>query len=191
MQGRNTPTHPQVPPDAPVTLDGFDVLDTCHRQTVFTLGKLAALVARLRSLGPDDEARALAAQIVDHFTTTARQHHADEEQHVFPKLLAAGDPKLVQAVLSLQQDHFWLEVDWTELSPQLEAVAAGRTCPDLDALHEAVEIFATLSRAHIALEEAWIYPEARSRLQDRERHEMAREMANRRRSQRTHPAGAD
>lgn len=187
MQARASSTQPPVPPDAPVSLEGFDVLDACHRQTVLTLGKLAALVARLKSLGPDQEARALAAQIVDHFSTAARQHHEDEERHVFPKLLAGGDPELVRATLSLQEDHRWLHVDWAELGPQLEAVAAGRPCPDLDSLHEGVEIFATLSRAHIALEESWIYPEARARLGDCERHEMAREMANRRRSQRKSP----
>jgi hypothetical protein len=63
-------------PNPAVTLDGFDVLDACHRQTVFTLGKLAALVSRLATLGPDAQARALAAEIIRHFSTTARQHHA-------------------------------------------------------------------------------------------------------------------
>jgi hypothetical protein len=41
--------------------DGFDVLDACHGQMVFTLGKLSALVARLAaSGGPDAESRELA-----------------------------------------------------------------------------------------------------------------------------------
>src|SRR5438309_1079724 len=98
-------------PDTPASLDGFDVLDVCHRQTLFTLGNLAALVARLSRGGPDAEARTIAAEIVRFFSATARLHHEDEERHVFPKLLACGDPKIVQAVLELQQDHRWLEVD--------------------------------------------------------------------------------
>ena len=124
----------------------------------------------------------MAAEVVAFFSTTARQHHEDEERHVFPRLMNSGDPDIVQAVLGLLQDHFWLEVDWTELSPLLDAVAAGQSCPDLDTLHEGVQIFTALSRAHIALEESCIYPEARARLLDRDRHEMGREMANRRRS---------
>jgi len=62
--------------------DGFDVLDACHRQTIFALGKLSALIARLTERGPDDEARALAGEVVQHFSTTTRQHHEDEERHL-------------------------------------------------------------------------------------------------------------
>ena len=50
-----------MPADVPSEADGFDVLDVCHRHTLFTLGKLAALVARLKGRGPDPEARAIAS----------------------------------------------------------------------------------------------------------------------------------
>lgn len=162
-------------------LDGFDVLDACHRQTLFTLGKLAALITRLKSRGPDAEARAMAAEIVHFFSTMARQHHEDEERHVFPKLMASGDPEIVQAVLRLRQDHGWLHEDWMELSPQLDAVAAGQSWYDIDAMHAGAEVFIALSHDHIALEESCIYPQARARLHTSERREMGREMAARRR----------
>ena len=191
MQGSTRPPStsisPDLPADPPVTVDGFDVLDACHRQTLFTLGKLTALVARLRNLGPDAEARSMAAAVIDFFSSTARLHHEDEERHVFPKLLDSANPDIVQAVLGLQQDHRWLGVDWAELSPALDAVAAGQSCPDLDTLHEGVEIFTALYHAHIALEESCIYPEARARLHSGERQAMAREMAERRRAQRKRP----
>lgn len=182
---------PLDPPDPPASVDGFDVLDACHRQTLFMLGRLAALVSRLRNLGADQEARAMAGDIVNFFSTTSRQHHEDEERHVFPTLLDSADADIVQAVLGLQQDHRWLGVDWAELSPQLDAVAAGQTGLDLETLHEGVEIFAALLHAHIALEEACIYPAARTRLRSGERQEMAREMANRRRAQRKRPPDTD
>ena len=169
---------------SPAVRDGFDVLDACHIQTVFALGKLAALVTCLASTGPDPQARAMAAEIVDFFSSTARQHHEDEERHVFPKLLARGDSEIVQAVLRLQQDHAWLEEDWIELAPQLDGVACGQDWYDIDALREGVEIFAALSRDHIALEESIIYPEARTRLLASERQEMGREMAARKRARR-------
>jgi hemerythrin-like domain-containing protein len=166
------------------SVDGFDVLDACHQQTLLTLDKLTALVARLGSSGTDDEARATAAEIVHFFSTTARQHHEDEERHVFPKMVTNADPEIVQAVLRLSQDHNWLEEDWMEISPQVDAVACGLTWYDLDVLREGVEIFAALSRDHIALEESLIYPQARARLRVGERREMGREMAARRRAQR-------
>jgi len=175
------------PPDtahAPQAIDGFDVLDACHRQTLFALGKLAALVARLRGVGADAEAQAMASEVVAFFSTTSRQHHEDEERHVFPKMLESGDPEIVQAVLRLQQDHGWLEEDWLELSPQLDAVAAGQPALDVDLLHRHVEVFTALSHDHIGLEESCIYPQARARLGSSERREMGREMAARRRAER-------
>jgi hemerythrin-like domain-containing protein len=169
---------------SPTSLDGFDVLDVCHRQTLFTLGKLAALISRLTNIGADAEARAMAAEIVRFFSITARQHHQDEEQHVFPKLVTEGDPDTVRAVLRLQQDHNWLEEDWMELSPHLDAVACGQSWYDVDFMREAAEIFTALAHDHIALEESFIYPQARARLHAGERLEMGREMAARRRAQR-------
>ena len=165
-----------------LTGDGFDVLDACHIQTVFALGKLAALVTRLAASGPDAEARAMAGEIAAFFSGTARQHHQDEELFVFPKLLASSDAAIVQAVLRLQQDHAWLEEDWLELAPQVDAVSCGQAWYDIDTLREGVEIFVALSRDHIALEESLIYPEARSRLPDGERLAMGREMAARKRA---------
>lgn len=168
----------------PATIDGFEVLDDCHRQTLGALDTLAALVARLRDQGVDDRARAMAAEVVKHFATTARLHHEDEERHVFPKLLASGDAQTVQTVQRLQQDHHWLAEDWRELSAHLEALAGGQSWWDPALLREGAEIFIALSRDHITLEESCIYPEARTRLKTAERREMGREMAARRRAQR-------
>jgi len=166
------------------TRDGFEVLDECHRETLAVLDTLCALVARLESDGDSERVRAMAAEVVRFFSTTARQHHEDEERHVFPKALAGGDAEIVQAVLRLQQDHSWLEEDWLELSSHLKALAAGHSLWDLDFLREATEVFVALSHDHMALEESCVYPQARARLQAGERHEMGREMAQRRRDAR-------
>ena len=91
----------------------------------------------------------------------------------------------MQTVLRLQQDHNWLEEDWMEISPQVDAVACGLSWYDLDLLREGVEIFAALSRDHIALEESVIYPQARAHLGADAQREMGREMAARRRAQRS------
>ena len=164
--------------------DGFDVLDVCHRQTVLTLGKLAALISSLIKSGPDADSRSLAKEIIGHFSTTAREHHEDEERHLFPRLLRDGDAATTQAVQRLQQDHAWLELDWREIGPHLDAVASGQSSYDLDFLREAAAVFTALSHDHIALEESFIYPNARGRMGDGARLEMGREMAARRRAQR-------
>jgi hemerythrin-like domain-containing protein len=176
----------------PTTRDGFEVLDACHREILRTLNQLDSLVLRLGSGGPDAQARAMAGEIVRFFANTARQHHEDEERHVFPNLLNSGDPDIVQAVQRLQQDHHWLEADWRELGPQLDAVAGGQSWTDVDVLREGAEVFAALLHDHIALEESVIYPQARARLRAGELREMGREMAARRRAERlkTEPSSA-
>jgi hemerythrin-like domain-containing protein len=163
------------------TLDGFDVLDVCHRDILVTLGKLSALIARLEKFGPDAEARSLAREIGLFFSSNARQHHEDEERHVFPKLLSVGDAELTRAVLRLQQDHGWIEEDWLEMSPQIDAVAAGLVSYDINGLRASAEVFTALLHEHIALEESLIYPHARTKLRVSEQLEMGREMASRRR----------
>jgi hemerythrin-like domain-containing protein len=162
------------------SVDGFDVLDGCHRQIIFKLGLLAALILRLRSRGADAEAREMAKRISHFFSTTARLHPEDEERHVFPRLVATAGPGLVQDVRGLRQAHGRLEENWIELGAMLDAVGAG-AWHDLDALEHAAKIFTELSRDHVALEESFIYPEARARTHATERREMGREMATRRR----------
>ena len=107
--------------------NGFEVLDTCHVATLAALADLEALVGRLPDGPPDDAMRASAARVNAFFTTTARQHHEDEERHVLPKMATSDDPEIVQAALRLHQDHDWLEEDWMELSPHLDAIAGGQS----------------------------------------------------------------
>ena len=164
--------------------DGFTVLDACHQRTLAMLDELSLLVARLDHGGVDERARAQAAKIAGFFSTTARQHHEDEERHVFPPLVEGGDPQVVQTVLRLQQDHGWLEEDWFELAPHVQAIAAGFDWYDIDVLREGVAVFSALSRDHIELEESLIYPAARERVRDEQRRDMGREMAARHHAER-------
>lgn len=167
----------------------FGVLDECHRQTLVAIANLETIVSRLDAGSVDAQTRALAADVVRHFSTTARQHHEDEELHVFPKLATNGDAAMKQAILRLQEDHHWIEEDWMELQPHLDAVACGQTWYDVALLREGAEIFAALSRDHIALEESCLYPEARARMGAAEELAMGREMAARRRAARRAATG--
>ena len=169
----------------------FSVLDECHRQTLAALDKLEAVVASLDGGPIDGQTRAAAAAVVRHFSTTARQHHEDEERHVFVKLAVTGDGAMRQAVLRLQQDHLWLEEDWRELQPALDAIACGQSWFDVAVLREGSGIFAALARDHIALEETCLYPAARMLLGAGEQHEMGREMAARRRAARKARVGGE
>ena len=142
-------------------LPPFEALDSTHRQMLETLTQIDALIAHVAQNGPDSQAQATAGAIHAFFAENARQHHADEERYIFPGLLAGSDLELIQHVRRLQQDHGWLEEDWLEIAPQIEAMARGYNWYDLDMLNSALPIFRALYEDHIALEESLVYPAAK------------------------------
>jgi hemerythrin-like domain-containing protein len=91
----------------------------------------------------------------------SREHHAEEERLVFPVLLNSGDAELVHHVKRLQQDHGWLEEDWLELAPQIEAIEQGYNWYDLTMLRHALPVLKALYDEHIVLEETVVYPAAK------------------------------
>jgi hemerythrin-like domain-containing protein len=143
----------------------FDSLDACHRDIGRHLESLQALARHLEDQGVDNFARAEAGRIEAFFSGTSRQHHADEEQKVFPPLLSSGDADLVHAVRRLQQDHGWIEENWIELAPRLRAIAEGIGWADPVEIQAYIQVFGDLLVGHIALEESLIYPEAKARWQ--------------------------
>lgn len=155
---RNRPQRTAAPP-----LPSFDALDATHRQVLELLDQFDRLLDHVDANGPDEEARRIARDIHAFFAGHAREHHAAEERQVFPPLLSGGNPEIVQHVLRLQQDHGWLEEDWLELAPQIEAIGSGYNWYDLAMLREALPVFRALYEEHIGLEESMIYPEAKRR----------------------------
>jgi hemerythrin-like domain-containing protein len=162
----------------------FDVLDACHQQLVTALHQLGDLVEHLQEHGVDGKAQEMARAIFQFFMTTARQHHVDEEKHVFPALLNSGDDELIRHTLRLQQDHGWIEEDWLELAPQIESIAAGYNWYNIDQLTHAIPVFQALYQDHMALEDSMIYPEAKARIAAWDLQGMGREMSLRRRAER-------
>lgn len=158
---KDRPARPARPPAPP--MPALDALDRTHHRMIETLADLGRMVDALERDGVNPETRESARAICAFFSEHARAHHAAEEAQVFPPLLRDGDAELVQHIERLQQDHGWLEEDWIELEPQLQAVAEGYSWYDLDELRHGVQVFSALYSEHIALEESLIYPLARSR----------------------------
>jgi len=154
----------------------FKALDTCHQKMQQHLADLGELLTRLRAGDDTAQLGKSAGTVEAFFSGASRQHHADEEQRVFPALLASDNAELVQAVRTLQQDHHWIELNWTELAPMLRALAQGEDWVDPAELEHAIDVFVTLCNDHIALEESLIYPEAKQRF-DQEMAGRARRLA--------------
>ena len=141
----------------------FTALDETHRQIVQMLADLERLPSLLSHPDGQAEAAALAEGACRFFNGAARQHHETEETFVFPSLLGGADADLLALVRRLQQDHHWIEEDWLELEPHLQAVAQGWRDDHVAFLRAALPEFTALQHEHIELEESVIYPEARQR----------------------------
>lgn len=166
-------------------LQPFDLLDSCHQQVAITLNKLGQLLDHVETHGVDPQAQAWAREVFTFFMDTAREHHRDEERHIFPAMLSSGEAPLMDAAMRLQQDHGWIEEDWLELAPHIESIAAGYNWFNLEQLRLAVPVFQALYQDHMALEESLAYPEAMARMAAWDVQGMGREMASRRRRDRS------
>ena len=165
---------------APTSIAVFEFLDSTHKDIQVQVRQLHLLVDAIESDGLNAANRALARRVVDYFNHEARQHHLDEEKHIFPALLASQDAEVVQATEHLIQDHGWLEENWIQIAPSLEAATGGNLWFDPTELRHALEVFEALYLDHILLEESLAYPEARKRLAGIDTVGMGREMARRR-----------
>jgi hemerythrin-like domain-containing protein len=159
MQLAPSPVRPVRPPVP--ALPPIESLQATHRELLLALDQLTRLLRDVDERGLAPDLRAIARSVTRFIDETGRQHHAEEERYVFPDLMESADVDLVQHVRRLQQDHGWLEEDWLELGPQLDALAHGIGGYDLASLQRSAEVFSQLYRDHIALEETIVYPEAR------------------------------
>ena len=158
----------------------FEMLAACHERVNRTLALLARLLDHLRQHGGDDQARQAAQDVMRYFDQAAPQHHRDEEMHVFPALIAQGDPATLALVSRLQQDHLQMELRWVRARGVLAAVAQGQlTVPD-PGDKAALDAFASLYAGHIEAEETSAYPAARALLGPSALATMGREMMHRR-----------
>jgi hemerythrin-like domain-containing protein len=126
------------------------------------LDELALLLDQIAqgNLTPDDRKRA--ETIENFFSTTARNHHAMEEEMVFPALLTSDNSETVAKVRDLIEDHFWIEKYWLDLAPVLKAIGNSSGEIAFDKLSRTVKLFHDLCSYHIECEESMIYPQAKA-----------------------------
>lgn len=138
-----------------------DMLLACHERVQRSLDLLGRLVAHIDKHGHDASSRSAAHDVLRYFTLAAPLHHQDEELHLFPALLAQGEPALVAAVQQLQQDHVAMERLWGAVKPILEQWKAPDSAgsPSQSA-RDAIAAFCAIYPAHIALENNTVFPAA-------------------------------
>jgi hemerythrin-like domain-containing protein len=164
---------------------GFEVplemLAACHGRVQHQCETLLRLLNHLPAHGADRAAQEAARAVMRYFDTAARHHHEDEEQDLFPALLAsmAGSDAvcLRDLTASLCSDHRALERRWLVLRQGLLQLADGTAATLADA---DVPGFVTLYEQHIAREESELLPMAARLLGDAELDRIGRAMRARR-----------
>jgi hemerythrin-like domain-containing protein len=137
----------------------LEMLSACHGRVERQCQTMLRLVPHVAANGPDQAAREAAQNVMRYFDTSAKHHHADEEEDLFPALLkAAPETELVplhELIDALLGQHRELESAWSQIRWKLEGIWLGMK-PDLGA--EEVGRMVDLYRMHIAREEEELLP---------------------------------
>lgn len=157
--------------DAPL-----EMLNACHDKVRHFCVQLDALPDYIQLHGHSQAVVNSIAGIVRYFEIAGPAHHQDEEDELFP-LIMARQPDAAPKIEQLLGEHGYLHARWNAIRDDLNAYAVG-TLGALNAseIHE----FTRLYREHAAREEAWLFPTAAALISDDELHAAGQRMAARR-----------
>lgn len=159
----------------------FEMLAACHERVERMLCLLERLGAHLAARGDDADARQAARDVLRYFDLAGPAHHEDEERHLFPALLARGDPAQRALVRRLQAEHRQMADWWPQVRAPLVALADGHgDVADTARWRSLWAAYAALYRRHIDTEDRVAYPAARTLFDAAALQAMGREMARRR-----------
>jgi len=152
-------------------------------------------LAMLRTIGEcvaagrvDGTVHRAAAEVLHYFDEAAPQHHEDEEQHIFPLVLAHTQDDTVRAVvMKLQEHHLAMEAQWARIRVPLAALAHGHGDAYGAPQIAAASLFCTLYDGHAQSEEELVFPLAARLLDNDALHAIGQEMARRRGVTRSRP----
>jgi hemerythrin-like domain-containing protein len=183
---------PASPENTPMTLPGhfspsagfeapLEMLAACHDRIQRQCDTLRRLVTHVATQGVDAQAREAAYAVMRYFDQAAVNHHADEEQDLFPALLesmAGSDAVCLRELIEqLTRQHRELETHWQALRQVLVRIATGETVV-LDAA--LVQRLVTAYEKHLAREDAELLPMAARLIDDASLQQIGRAMRQRR-----------
>lgn len=163
--------------DAPGFDDPLGMLQACHERIRAQCSTLEKLRLHLPQHGCDRQAQQAASAILRYFDSAGRNHHDDEEQDLFPLLLASGNTAAQRLVAHLLDKHRELDAAWVCMRTELQDIAAG-TLATLNA--GSVQHFISAYQTHIELENAQLLPLAQTLLTTTQIAALGKSMAARR-----------
>ena len=160
---------------APDFSDPIGLLEACHQRIERQCELLRNLCAYQDTHGVDPELIGATQGVLRYFDIAAPQHHADEEQDLFPAL--AGVAELQPLIRRLTLEHAQHEALWNTLRRDLQQISGGTAC---QVLREHSEPFIRAQQAHVAIENECILPRARLELHAQQLAQIGNAMARRR-----------
>jgi len=146
----------QAPVQTETPLAGFS---RCHLGILSRLESLAELPVLAVAA---DRARRVAADTLELFEPSVFEHHADEEDDLFPAVRASAAEgeerdRVLAMVLRLTEEHRCMESLWKRIKPAVRLIASGKPAElDSAALEELVNSYI----AHARFEEQAFLPVA-------------------------------
>lgn len=164
--------------------DPTALLSDCHRRIEMFLGSLER-VADVIDKPLEADAHAALESSLRYFREAAPKHTADEEESLFPRLRDISNSDLQSTLAKLNA----LETEHRRADAlHADVDALGRTCLRGEALstseatqfRNAVFELASIYKEHIRIEDEEVFPVAARTLSDKEKSDIAGEMASRR-----------
>lgn len=158
----------------------LEMLHACHGKIKRQLDTLQKLATHLPAHGCDKQAQQAAQGILRYFDTAGQFHHQDEEENLFPMLLALDVPDKAQVealVERLLSQHVIMFAAWNDMRAILVKLAEGVNTPLPEALIE--KLSGSYTR-HIALEETELLPLSARLLSPQQIMALGKSMAERR-----------
>jgi hemerythrin-like domain-containing protein len=166
---------------------GFDdpigMLKDCHRRIEHFLDILCVVAERAGNRNLTEEERSAVKAALQYFHLGGERHTLDEEESLFPRLLAAAPNGTTEVIERLTRDHgdaddLHASVDWLYTAWISAGTLEG--C-DQAALLAQTASLKRLYAGHILIEETEVFPRAALALDNQSLADMGREFSFRRR----------
>ena len=158
----------------------LELLHACHGKIQQQLDTLQKLAAHLPVHGCDRQVQQAAQGILRYFDTAGQFHHQDEEENLFPTLLALNTPEKDRVKALIEQllaQHAVMFAAWSDVRAVLVKLAEGVNTPLPEAL---VEKLVGSYTPHIELEETELLSLSARLLSPQQIMDMGKSMAERR-----------
>jgi hemerythrin superfamily protein len=133
----------------------LELLYACHEKVRRFSTLAGQLATHIHQQGMSEDVCQVATGILRYFELALPNHHADEEEDVFPALRTLNDFQLDKAIGAILAEHITLDSMWQEVRPWLKRIA-GNEPPS--ATPTVLPRFISAYLAHVESEEHAIYP---------------------------------